>query len=263
MNDERRPPWREQAGSVHRSSLIAHRSSFASDVIYRTDLAYIHHHGFSEFAESAAPGVLELLRREGIAGGRVVDAGCGTGILARELTHAGFDVHGFDASPAMIALARETAPRAHFAVASVDSYDLPACDVIVAMGEVLNYAPLEVVHAFITRAARALRPGGMLVFDIGELDSYPDSEEHRFGGEDWSVILTRERHGDTVHRRMLTFRKSGEDILRDDEVHALTLHERSAMLTLLRSNGFRVRVRRSYGSLRLPAAHAVYVCVRL
>src|SRR5687768_4158361 len=79
---------------------------------YGHDLAYIHHAGFSEFAESAAPGLLEILWKHAIRDGLVVEIGCGSGILARELTRAGFDVLGFDASPAMIALARSGAPAA-------------------------------------------------------------------------------------------------------------------------------------------------------
>lgn len=231
-------------------------------MIYREELAHIHHQGFSEFAESAAPGVIEILRRHGLNGGVVVDAGCGTGILARALLGAGFAVHGFDASASMIALARETAPRAQFVVTSLDSFDLPRCDAIVAMGEVLNYAGFDATSTFVAASAGALRPGGVLLFDVAERDAYPERVEHRSGGDDWSVIATSERDGDALRRRILTFRQKGEAILRDDEVHTLALYDRSEMLTLLRSLGFAVKVLRSYGTRRLPRGHALYVAVR-
>jgi SAM-dependent methyltransferase len=216
---------------------------------YRADLAYIHHAGFSEFAESAAPFVIELLRTHGAQ--RVVEVGCGSGVLARELTRAGFDVRGYDASPAMIELARETAPEARFAVATFAEADTSECDAVVAMGEVLNYGSFDEVRAFIANLSARL-----LLFDIAEEDA--PYEERRVEGDDWSVILIRERNT----RRVLTFRAMDGAMRRDEEVHALHLHDRAAMTALLREHGFRVRVRRTYGTRRVPKGHAVYLCVR-
>lgn len=225
---------------------------------YRDDLAWIHHAGFSEFAEAASSGVIELLLRHGIRDGLVVDAGCGSGILARELTRAGFDVLGIDASPSMIALARTTAPAARFAVASLDDFELPPCDAITAMGEVLNYAD---ARAFLPRAARALRAGGLLVFDVAERGSYPPYDERRVDGDDWAVIAIKESDGTRLTRRVHTFRMIGGAMRRDEEVHTLELYDRAELLALLRKN-FRVSVRRSYGGYRLPQGHAVYIAVR-
>ena len=230
-------------------------------MIYETDLAWIHHQGFSEFAESASTGILEILWKHGIHSGTVVDAGCGSGVLARELTRARFDVAGFDASPAMIAIARTTAPDARFEVASLGSAQLPPCDAIVAAGEVLNYATLAEVHAFVDHAAAALRSQGVLLFDVAERGSYPPLHETRIGGDDWTVIVVKESDGERLTRRVLTFRKVGGEVRRSEEVHRLELYDREELLALLRPH-FRVRVRRSYGSRRLPAGHAVYVCVR-
>jgi hypothetical protein len=47
---------------------------------YGADLASIHDAGFGDFAHEAAPWLPALLRRRGIAGGRVGDLGCGSGI---------------------------------------------------------------------------------------------------------------------------------------------------------------------------------------
>lgn len=216
---------------------------------YRDDLAYIHHHGFSEFAKSAAPYVVSLLP----PGASVVEVGCGSGVLACELTDAGFEVHGFDASPAMIELARETAPEARFEVAPFETAELPECDAVIAMGEVLNYGD---IRAFLPRAAAALRAGGLLLFDVAERGSYPACDEVRTGGEDWSVIAMKQSDGVTLTRRVFTFREDS----RDEELHVLELYERGEVLSML--TGFRVKIRRSYGKRRLPRGHAVYVCVK-
>ncbi len=61
---------------------------------YKADLAYIHDVGFSQFAQHAAAGLLDILRRARITRGRVVDLGCGSGIWAAELIDAGYDVLG-------------------------------------------------------------------------------------------------------------------------------------------------------------------------
>lgn len=228
---------------------------------YRRDLAWIHHTGFSEFAEAASAAVIDWLHAAGIDG-LVIDAGCGSGIAARELTRAGFEVLGIDASPDMIALARTTAPAARFEVASFDGATLPPCSAIVAMGEVLNYGTLDGVRTFIRNAADALPPGGLLIFDIAERGAYPPHDERRIGGEDWSVIVLKDSDGATLTRRVLTFREVDGVTRRDEEVHQLELYAREEMLALLREHGFRVGVRRGYGRYRLPKGHAVYVAIR-
>lgn len=48
---------------------------------YGPDLASIHHAGFTEFSGRAAPGLLSILRANGVARGRVVELGCGSGGL--------------------------------------------------------------------------------------------------------------------------------------------------------------------------------------
>lgn len=228
---------------------------------YRRDLAWIHHTGFSGFAEAASAAIIDWLRDAG-ADGLVIDIGCGTGIAARAFSRAGFDVLGIDASPDMIALARTTAPAARFEVAPFDRAVLPPCSAIVAMGEVLNYGTFDGVRTFIRNASAALQPGGLLVFDIAERGAYPAHDEVRVGGDHWSVIAIKTSNGARLTRRVLTFRQLDGTTRRDEEVHELELYAREELLAILREHGFRVGVRRSYGKYRLPKGHAVYVAKR-
>jgi SAM-dependent methyltransferase len=231
---------------------------------YRDNLAYIHHAGFSGFAESASLGILELLWRSGIRDGLVVDVGCGSGVLSRELTRAAFDVLGIDASESMLAIARETAPQARFVHGSFARAELPDANAIVAVGEVLNYGTFDGVRAFVARVAAALRASGLLLFDVAERDSYPAHDEHRVDGDDWSVIVVRESDGRTLTRRVLTFRELPDRVARDDETHTLELYDRAELLALLRDAGFRVRVVHGYGrGARVPRGHAVYIAQKL
>lgn len=221
---------------------------------YRDDLAWIHHTGFSEFSESAAPWLIETLPR-----GLVVDVGCGSGVLARELVRAGFGVLGIDASPSMIALARETAPNARFETGTFANANIPPCSAVVAIGEVLNYGRRDELPAFFERVAKSAR---MLVFDIAERGSYPAHDEVRTGGDDWSVIAIKDSDGERLTRRVLTFREIGGRTQRDEEVHTLELYDRDDVTGMLRAAGFGVRTRRSYGARRLPAGHTVYIAAQ-
>ncbi len=60
------------------------------------------------------PACLELLGD--VAGLRVLDAACGPGLYAEELTRRGAHVSGFDQSPSMVALSRDRVPQADFRV---------------------------------------------------------------------------------------------------------------------------------------------------
>jgi hypothetical protein len=186
-----------------------------------------------------------------------VEIGCGSGVLARELTDSGFAVLGFDASPAMVELARGTAPAGHFEVASIASAAPPPCDAIVAMGEVLNYGTFDQVRDFIARVRTDL-----LVFDIAERGAYPEHDELEVRGDDWSLIATKDSDGTHLTRRVLTFRAEEGTMRRTEEVHTLELYDRGETTALLRGHGFRVTLRRSYGTRRLPKGHAVYIASR-
>lgn len=222
------------------------------------DLARVHDAGFGEFARSAAPGLLELLRTAGISAGRVVDLGCGSGIWAKELAAASYDVTGVDISPAMIALARERVPQGEFHVESCRTYALPSCRAVTALGEVLNYlhdrrqSASQLVRLF-RRVHSALEPGGLLIFDVAE----PGRSEGRapcfWEGDDWACLVRFEtdRAKQRLCRRIVTFRKVGELYRRSEVVHRLQLYRGTELAERLREIGFRVRLLRRYGEFPL------------
>ena len=236
---------------------------------YGEDLAYVHDVGFGGYALGAAPGILNILARGGIREGLVLDLGCGSGLWAKELADAGYDVLGIDVSEAMVRISRGRVPEAEFRVATLFEVDIPSCNVVTAIGEVLNYlfdpatgGDRALVRLF-DRIHDALTPGGVFVFDVAEPGQVTRATPTRTfsEGEDWVVLVEKEedREHETLTRRIVTFRKAGECYRRTDEVHRLQLYGAADIADRLRRAGFRVLVTRGYGRYRLPKAHAAFV----
>src|SRR5215204_1375984 len=166
---------------------------------YREDLAYIHHVGFGHLTKNAAQVLLNALRRSGIDKGQVIDLCCGSGLLARELSSAGYEVLGIDISGALLALARERAPDGRFREESILSAEIPACVAVAATGECFNYLfdesnSRETLHSLLRRIHTALEPGGVLIFDAAEPGRVPGSGPHQSHaqGQDWAVLASAE-----------------------------------------------------------------------
>ncbi len=228
---------------------------------YARDLAFAHHDGFGGVARSAARAIATAVPGRGR---RAVDLGCGSGILARELGRRGWEVLGFDASPAMVALARRTAPRAHIARASAYGADIPACDVVVATGEVFNYVdeagdapPHEVVFR---RARAALAKGGVFVFDAIVTGRPLLTRRGFMEGSGWAVLtdVTEDPEARVLRRCITTFRAESGRYRRTKEVHVQRIFDRSALLALLRRVGFAVRTTPTYGDGALPPRRTVF-----
>jgi SAM-dependent methyltransferase len=237
---------------------------------YGEDLAYIHDVGHAEFALRSAPGILEILARSGIRDGLVVDLGCGSGLWARELVDAGYQVLGIDISEAMITLSRKRVPEAEFRVGSLFDAEIPPCGAVTAVSEVLNYLfdeePGGLAPLF-RRVFEVLVPGGVFVFDVlGPGQVPPGAKARGFRvGEDWAVLSEREEDAErgTLERRIVSFRKVGEHYRRDDEVHRVRLYDPSELAAELGELGFEVRTMRAYGDYPLGKNHAAFEARKL
>ena len=235
---------------------------------YGDDLAYIHNDAFSNYGKDATPELLRILKRNGIAGGRVVDLGCGSGRWARALNQSGYEVVGVDQSPAFIRLARKMAPKSIFVLGSLWRLKLPCCDAVTAIGECLNYRfdhkarKQEVVRLF-ARVYRALRPGGVFIFDLAGPARIPEDSPRRtsFQGKDWLILVEAagDRRRNVLARRIISFRKTGTLYRRSEEIHRLHLYIPSEIVKVLRRAGFRVELFSAFGKFRLPPGITAFV----
>ncbi len=235
---------------------------------YKEDLAFIHDVGHGDFALKSAPGILEILDRSGIREGLVVDLGCGSGLWARELAKAHYQVLGIDISEAMISIARGRVPEAEFRVGSLFRADIPRCSAVTSLNECLNYLfdpqhDGQALAKLFRRVYDALIPGGVFIFDIAEPGQVKRGAAARgfSEGEDWAVLSEKEedRERQTLTRWITSFRKVGRYYRRDDEAHQLRLYKAKEIASELRRAGFRVRTVRGYGRYRLPKARAAFI----
>lgn len=103
---------------------------------------------------------------DALTGVRILDVGCGGGLLSEPLARLGAQVVGVDASPGNVAAARLHAQAQGVAV----DYRLGEPAQVLAPGEVFDVVlALEVVEhvddvaAFVDTVARRVRPGGLLI----------------------------------------------------------------------------------------------------
>ena len=100
------------------------------------------------------------------AGATVLDLGCGTGVpISQALIERGFNVHGVDASPTMVAAFRANSPNIPVDCAAVEDSDFfgQTFDGVVAWG-LLFLLDVEVQCRLIGKVAGVLRSGGRLLF---------------------------------------------------------------------------------------------------
>ena len=100
-----------------------------------------------------------------LSGLRILDIGCGAGLLCEPLTRLGAQVIGVDASASNIAVAKLHAEKGHLSIdyrcTTVEQMDVrERFDVVLAM-EVVEH--VSDVGLFLSRCAAMLKPGGLMV----------------------------------------------------------------------------------------------------
>ncbi len=96
---------------------------------------------------------------------KVLDVGCGTGMVHPHIANSVGELHGIDVSGASIDIARRANPSGHYA--TYDGGKLPyedGCfDATFAIC-VLHHVPVERWPAFVDEMRRVVKPGGLVLF---------------------------------------------------------------------------------------------------
>ena len=227
---------------------------------YGRDLALVHHRGFGFHAAACAPGVLAMLEPILARDGLVVEIGCGSGLLTRELVDAGHRVIATDASPAMLDVAREhLGPDApELRVVALPDDPLPEADAIVGVGHALNYLPDgNAIDRALVAVAQALRPAGVLALDICDL-RWGQVRRAAVGqgraGRDWAIITEFSTPApDRFVREIITFLPNPDGSWRRaSERHENVLIDTALLPARLAQLGVCAQMLNAFGDETLP-----------
>jgi SAM-dependent methyltransferase len=208
--------------------------------------------------------MLDKILRDSSQGIRIVDAGCGTGIVSEKLVAAGQPVYGFDNNPGMLEQAfarRESMPpgdRKNWQIEPGDVLSFPDsapgdADTLI-LNNVLFY--ISEPHLALDESIRHLRPGAVLIATGPKHRPDPQHifkcafDEWRQGGQDMEQLSAAVEHFMQCTRKLT----SGGDEM-------VTFFEPQELVALLQEAGFRDVIEASgddyygenfYVAMRLP-----------
>ena len=226
---------------------------------YGIHLAEIHDTGFSFFAEGASIGILEILREKNIYSGHIVDLGCGSGILAKNMADNGYTITGVDLSPYMITLAKRKVPNVHFVTSSFYSIDIPPCKVVTATGECFNYIfedsyAMSIIKDLFGRIYNSLTTRGLFIFDFAMPGRILSSKKNNWKQNNWEMEV---EHHEDDHSKMLTRKiklkvHTQNGVKEGQEIHQLQLFEKDELKSILIEVGFIPKFVNGFGSFIFP-----------
>lgn len=148
---EPRTRWSEVSGGI--DAATAYQQRFDELAAQGLDI-----HGEAAFVESLVP-----------PPARVLDAGCGTGRVAIQLSTLGYHCVGVDADPDMIAVARQRDPSTQWVRQDLSRLELrtQAFDLIVLAGNVVPLLAPGTLAQTMQRLAAHVQPGGLVVAGFG------------------------------------------------------------------------------------------------
>jgi SAM-dependent methyltransferase len=230
-----------------------------AEILYRNNLALVHHKGFGFHAAACAPGILEILAPVRARAGLVLELGCGTGLMTEELVTAGHQVIATDASAGMLEVAQDfLGGAADLRLLALPDDPLPPADAIVAIGHPLNYLPdAASIDRALVAIAQALRPGGVLALDLCDLEwglARQNAPNYSDVSADWAIITRFSTPRPDLFVRNITTFVAGPDgsWRRDDEHHENVLIDTSLVPALMRDHGVEAEVRPAFGTEQLP-----------
>lgn len=189
--------------------------------------------------------VLELAREHGPRC-RILDVGCGTGVLVEKALRAGFDTRGFDASARMIEVARRRTPADAVQVRRMQDLDeVGTCDLLVSLSWCVHYCSgPEELRKTIHQMRRSLRSGGRLLLQLAHGPNLnPSPWEDRESGPDGApddislgVQFSFEPSRNCVNATYwFSMASTGESL---EETHALHVADATEVAALARAEGF-------------------------
>lgn len=136
-----------------------------------------------DHVEPEAVAILDTLSASIPHGSRVLDAGCGGGVISARLTDR-FEVFGVDMSIEQLRIAKSIAPRAHLVCQDIATLSPPeGCFAAIVCVWTIIHVPREEHPGVFRRFHRSLAPGGLAFLSVGRTEW--EGSEPFFGAELW------------------------------------------------------------------------------
>jgi SAM-dependent methyltransferase len=212
--------------------------------------------GQISFSLQMLPYLDALLERHPAAQDRLLELACGTGTVALAMARKGWAVTGIDASPHMLALARQKLEEAHrqgdelditFLQQDMRRLQLPQpVSLATCLYDSLNYMlTSDDLQQVFRRVFAALQPGGLFIFDMNTpwaLATFWDDSTYIADTLDCTVILesTFDAHRQRTTVKVTSFLREGELYAKSVEHHTEQGYPREHIATLLTDVGFQI-----------------------
>lgn len=123
---------------------------------YDRDFSFVPQHGAQ---------LIAMLNKE--TAHTVLDLGCGSGVLTKQLANEGFSVCGLDASESQLALAKHNYPDIPFMKGDATDFSLETQVDAVFSNAVFHWINRKKQPEMLACVSRALKDGGQFVFECG------------------------------------------------------------------------------------------------
>lgn len=194
--------------------------------------------------------VLDLVKEQGDLPKNILELGCGTGNITKELLAMGYEVVGVDLSEEMLELAHEKTQ--HFAekiillqqdITEMD-FDIYEIDCIIACNDTFNYIiEKEKLRAALKYLYPRMKKGGQFVFDISSRYKLQHILGNHVFGESfedfaylWENFYDDQEH--LIEMEINIFSKQNELYRRDIEIHHQKAYTEKEIAELLQEIGF-------------------------
>lgn len=177
----------------------------------------------------------------------ILEFGCGTGNITCELAQKGYDMTAVDISEDMLTVADEKAEakgldNIQFYLGDMSSFAMEKkFDAVICCCDSVNYlADLEAFDSFITCSVDALKPGGLLTFDMNTVWKYKELIKNNtfvYDLEDVFCVWENDPHFDEnrMDFDLSFFINKGDDLYkRCDEHQSQTIFKAEDIFFLLK-----------------------------
>ena len=178
-----------------------------------------------------------------------LDVGCGGGWFTREFGRAGYSMTGMDVSAEMLNFAQEKAlkegARGEYLLGDISSFRSPKkYDFVTAINDCVNYLPKNRLNAAFSCVKKALKKGGIFLFDVSSPRKFREKIANTVSMDDRDDVTyisfnKEETDGVTMDVTLFVKRPDGA-YERLDETHRQFLYERDEIVSALQANGFAV-----------------------